>query len=182
MTLSPIPRLSPPRLPLLAALAAAIAAMTVPGVAAAMSAPAAAQAPSPSAELPVIERRVMCVTCKIPLDVAQSLQANRERAYIRGLLAEGKDPAQVERALVGQYGPTVLALPADSGFDLTAYLVPVVAVLILLILLAALLPRWRRRARARAVAIAGAGAPGSSPSPTPAQNARLDADLARFER
>jgi cytochrome c-type biogenesis protein CcmH len=156
--------------------------MAVPSVAAAMSAPAASQAPSPSAELPVIERRVMCVTCKIPLNVAQSLQANRERAYIRGLLAEGKDQAQVERALVGQYGPTVLALPTDTGFDLTAYLVPVLAILVLLALLAALLPRWRARARARAVALGSEGAAEPSSPLTPAQRARLDADLARYER
>lgn len=163
-------------------LLAVLIAAAIPGALATTAALAGPQPPSPSAELPIIERRVMCVTCKIPLDVAQSVQADRERAYIRGLLAEGKDQAQVERALVGQYGPTVLALPTDSGFDLTAYLVPVIAVLILLVLLASLLPRWRRRARARAVTIAGEGAPGSSPSPTPAQNARLDADLARFER
>jgi cytochrome c-type biogenesis protein CcmH len=171
------------RPPLLAFLfAAMIAAVAVPSVAAAMGSPATSQAPSPSAELPVIERRVMCVTCKIPLDVAQSVQADRERAYIRSLLAEGKSQAEVERALVGQYGPTVLALPTDSGFDLTAYLVPVLAILVLLALLAALLPRWRARARARAVAIAREDHADSPSSLTPAQRARLDADLARFER
>lgn len=143
----------------------------------AMAAPA--QAEAPRASLPVIERRVMCVTCKIPLMVAQSPQAERERVFIRGLIAEGDDETQVERALVAQYGPSVLALPAAHGFDLTAYLVPLAALLGLLALFALLLPRWRRQARARAAATsAGAG----SPPLTAAERARLDADLAQFDR
>ena len=66
----------------------------------------------------------MCVTCKIPLNVAESPQADRERAFIRELIDEGRDEAQIKHALVGQYGTTVLALPPASGFDLTVYLVP----------------------------------------------------------
>ncbi len=54
--------------------------------------------------MPAIERQVMCVTCKIPLNVAESPQSQRERAYIRGLIAEGKTEAQIKSALVGQYG------------------------------------------------------------------------------
>ena len=41
------------------------------------------RAPPPRTSLPAIERQVMCVTCKIPLNVAQSPQADRERAYIQ---------------------------------------------------------------------------------------------------
>ncbi len=116
---------------------------------AAVAIAAPAQADAPRVSLPVIERRVMCVTCKIPLMVAQSPQADRERVFIRGLIAEGDDESQVERDLVAQYGPSVLALPAAHGFDLTAYLVPLAALLGLLALFALLLPRWRRQARAR---------------------------------
>ena len=61
--------------------------------------------------LPQIERQVMCVTCKIPLNVAESPQADRERAYIQSLIDRGQSEAQIKRALVGQYGPTVLGLP-----------------------------------------------------------------------
>ncbi len=117
----------------------------------------------------------MCVTCKIPLMVADSPQADRERAFIEGLIAEGKDEAQIKHALVGQYGPSVLALPATHGFDLAAYLVPLAAVLVLLAMLAVLLPRWRRRARAQAAARAPAPALGA------ADARRLEADLERFD-
>jgi cytochrome c-type biogenesis protein CcmH len=127
----------------------------------------------------------MCVTCKIPLIVAQSPQANSERTYIRGLIAEGLTEPQIERAMVSQYGPTVLGLPSTHGFDLTVYLVPLAAVLALVTTLALLLPRWRRRARAQESAwgaASGDGAPGAAPELTAAESARLDADLARFDR
>ena len=125
--------------------------------------------------LPVIERQVMCVTCKIPLQVAESPQADREREFIQGLIDEGRDEAQIKDALVAQYGPTVLGLPSAHGFDLTVYLVPLAAFLALLATLAVLLPRWRRRARAQAGSVLDA------PRLDPADTARLDADLARFD-
>lgn len=133
----------------------------------------AAAASRPS--LPVIERQVMCVTCKIPLNVAQSLQADRERAFIREQISDGRDEAAIKRALVGQYGPAVLGLPSTHGFDASAYIVPLLVVLALAGLMMALLPRWRRQARAQARAGAGA-----SPLAEP-DAARLDADLARFD-
>jgi cytochrome c-type biogenesis protein CcmH len=125
--------------------------------------------------LPAIERQVMCVTCKIPLNVAQSPQANRERAFIQGLIDQGETEAQIKRALVGQYGPTVLGLPHAHGFDLTVYLVPLAVLLALLATLALVLPHWRRHARAQAAI--------EAPVPTLAAGdaARLDADLARFD-
>jgi len=123
----------------------------------------------------VIERQVMCVTCKIPLNVAESPQADRERVLIRRLIAEGKTETQVKSALVGQYGAAVLGLPASKGFDVTAYLVPVALVLGLLALLMLLLPSWRRHARAQA------GSAPSTPELSEAEAARLDADLERFD-
>lgn len=132
---------------------------------------------APRASLPAIERRVMCVTCKIPLIVAESPQAERERVYIRGLIAQGKNEAQIEAALVGQYGPSVLGLPRAGGFDLAVYLAPLVAVLALATTLALLLPRWRTRAQGQEQGAESGAAPLSA-----AQAARLDADMARFER
>lgn len=136
--------------------------------------PTAEAATRPS--LTTIERQVMCVTCKIPLNVAESKQADRERAFIRREIANGDTEAQVKDALVGQFGSTVLGLPGAHGFDLTAYLVPLAAVLALAATLLTLLPRWRRRARAQAAA-----AP-SPPSLSASDSARLESDLARFDR
>jgi cytochrome c-type biogenesis protein CcmH/NrfF len=144
--------------------------------------PALATAPggAPRTSLPAVESQVMCVTCKIPLAVAQSPEAARERVFIQRLIDQGRTEAQIKRALVREYGPSVLALPSSHGFGLAAYLVPPLVVLALLGLLALLLPRWRRRARiAAATATATAGDP--SPTLSPADVARLDADMARFD-
>jgi cytochrome c-type biogenesis protein CcmH len=164
---------------------ASLAATTTTTAAAAapsVSSSSTTAAPSPAsasvpvrASLPAIERRVMCVTCKIPLIVAESPQAERERVFIRGLIAEGKTESQIEQALVSQYGPTALGLPSTHGFDLTAYLVPLAAVLVLMVTLALLLPRWRRRAQR-------VSDPPAAPVLSATEKARLDADLARFDR
>jgi len=124
--------------------------------------------------LPAIERQVMCVTCKIPLNVAQSPQADRERAFIQSLIDRGLSEGQIKRALVAQYGSTVLALPSAHGFGLAAYLVPLAVLVALLAVAALLLVRWRRRGSERAAA-------SSEEELSKADAARLQADLARFD-
>jgi cytochrome c-type biogenesis protein CcmH len=150
------------------ALASALAALAI----AVSVSPAAA---TPQTSLPAIERQVMCVTCKIPLNVAQSPQADRERAFIQSLIDRGEGEAEIKRALVAQYGPTVLGLPSAHGFDLTAYLVPLVVVLGLLAILLLALPSWRRRARARLAVTAPTATLDASDA------ARLESDIARFD-
>lgn len=135
------------------------------------TAPQAAQAAPARTSLPAIERQVMCVVCKIPLNIAQSPQADRERVFIQGLIDQGQTQGQIKRALVAQYGPSVLGTPSAHGFGLFAYLVPLGAALLGAGLLVVLLPRWRRRARQ--------GEP-PAPSLSAQERERLDADLARF--
>jgi cytochrome c-type biogenesis protein CcmH len=130
---------------------------------------------APQTSLPTIERQVMCVTCKIPLNVAESAQANRERVLIRGLIAAGRSEAQIKRTLVAEYGPAVLALPRAKGFDLAAYLVPAAVVLALAALLAVLLPGWRRGAREQRAR------KGEAPRLSASDQERLQADLERFD-
>lgn len=122
-----------------------------------------------------IEDEVMCVTCKIPLQVARSEQSNREREYIQSLVDKNLTKGQIKKDLVAQYGPAVLGSPPASGFNLTVYIIPIAVVLGLIALVAALLPAWRRHARAHG---------GRLPMPErldKSDTARLDADLARFD-
>jgi cytochrome c-type biogenesis protein CcmH len=142
----------------------------------ALLAPCAAFAAAPKASLVDIEDEVMCVTCKIPLNTAESPQADRERALIRELIDKGRTKAQIKAALVAEYGPNVLALPARDGVGLTAYAVPLALLALLAGGLALLLPRWRRRT---------AGGPGpdgaaAAPALNSAEARRLDEDLARY--
>jgi len=141
----------------------------------ALAASSASAAEPPRASLTSIERQVMCVTCKIPLNVAESPQADRERAFIQELIDNGLDEAQIKHALVGQYGNTVLALPPASGFDLTVYIVPAAVVAVLAAVLATLLVRWRRRRPEPT------GVPDQAPPLSAGDASRLEADLSRFD-
>ncbi len=131
----------------------------------------------PRASLTDIENDVMCVECRESLAVAQSGQADSERSYIRGLIAQGLTKQQIEQDLVAQYGEAVLGKPPASGLNLTVYILPPAILVAGLIILAVTLPRWRRRTRAAAAQ----AAPTSPPPPLdPAEAERLANDLAHY--
>ena len=141
-------------------------------------APAAALGAQPRASFNDVEDEVMCDTCNVPLNIAESDRADQERAAIRKLIAQGLTKQQILDELKRTYGPAILAKPQDSGFSLAVWWVPVVVVLGLVALLAALLPRWRRRGRDHE---GGDGASRAVPALSPADERRLDEDLARYE-
>jgi len=105
--------------------------------------PAAAATPSYNSAL----SQFMCTSCHEPLQLVNSPQAISEKQWLRHLLAEGMDMAQLKRAMVAQYGQEVLAQPPASGFNLTVYILPPAVFLGGLALLAYTLPKWRRRSR-----------------------------------
>lgn len=135
-------------------------------------------APAASAEggasLTELEKQVMCPVCGTLLQLAESPQAQRERAFINRLIDEGRSEEQIKDALVAEYGDEVLALPPDSGFSLSAYLVPIIAFLIAAVALAIGVLRWRRGGSSGAPPRAG-------PGPSGEDRDRLDADLARYD-
>ncbi len=149
--------------------------------------PAAALAATPKADLVDVEDEVMCVTCKVPLNIAEGAQPDGQRALIRDLIAEGKTKGQIKQALVAEYGEDVLALPETSGVGITAYAIPIVLGALVVGSLALLVPRWRRRPAAGMASAAGGddadgtGAGGASDLDD-ADAARLDEDLARYDR
>ena len=136
---------------------------------------AVATAAPARASLMDIENNVMCVVCDEPLAVAQSPQADRERNFIRGLIAQGDTKAQILRALVAVYTSAVLAKPPAHGFNLTVYVLPPALVAAGVALLAFTLPRWRRRVRAKAME-----PPPAEPPVSQAEERRLDEELSRF--
>lgn len=156
--------------PARAALARAAVALAALAIAAAASPSAALAAP---ASLVDIEDEVMCTTCNVALNVAESPQADRERAFIRGLIAKGLDKQQIKAALVAEYGEDVLALPESDGFAITAYAIPFGLLVLLAGGLALLLPSWRKRSPQ--------GIGDAATAPLSDDDARrLDEDLGRY--
>jgi cytochrome c-type biogenesis protein CcmH/NrfF len=136
---------------------------------------ASATAAAPKTSVTDIEDEVMCVACGVPLDIAESPQATRERAYIRGLVAQGKSKDEIKTELVATYGDRVLATPKDSGFGLAAYLVPIALVLAALIAGVLVVPKWRKRRDD------DNASPGDGPRLSDDDTRRLEEDLARYE-
>jgi cytochrome c-type biogenesis protein CcmH len=139
--------------------------------------PATSLAAQPRASFNDIEDEVMCDTCNVPLNIAESDRATQERVAIRRLIARGLTKQQILDELERTYGPGILAKPQDSGFSLAVWWVPVAVVAGLLALLVALLPRWRRRGR-------DGGDDQDRPRPPSLSTAdarRLDEDLARYD-
>ena len=141
--------------------------------------PALAGAATPRTSFNDVEDEVMCDTCNVPLNIAESPRADQQRREIRALIARGLTKDEVKAELKGRYGPAVLALPDDEGFSLAVWLVPIAVGLALLAALALMLPRWRRRTAQGAPA---PGAPAAAgPELSAADSRRLDQDLARYD-
>ncbi len=123
----------------------------------------------------------MCIACNVPLNIAESSQADATRAQIRTLLAKDLSEPQVLDQLVDDYGKNILAAPKAEGFNVLAYVVPVAALVALLAAGALLLPRWRRnRGPGPDDWAGGSGDDGAAPAPDRAMAERLDAELARY--
>ena len=127
------------------------------------------------ASLPDIEDEVMCPTCGVALNQSFSPQAERERDFIRAQIAKGHSKEQIKRQLVSEFGPRVLATPQtdDSEFNLTAYLVPIAAILAAALALILWLRRWRAQP-------AGETTPRASEL-SPEDAARLERDLSKYD-
>ena len=122
-----------------------------------------------------VEDEVMCPICGTLLELTRAPQAERQRVFIRKMIAAGATKSEIKDALVTEYGEEVLAVPRDSGFQLSAYLVPAAAFAIAVVALIAGLLRWRRNGRR------GPGGPSEQSGPQGDAAERLDADLARYD-
>ena len=142
-----------------------------------LATPAVAQQ-CPKTTLGDLEDEVMCPLCGRPLNtVDREPQAQRERVFIQGLIDQCKSKEEIKTALAAQFGPDVLALPEEEGFDLTAYIVPVLVPLLALAAIAFSATRWRRRRPAGETPAAAVSGPPIDVS----ESARLDEDLERYK-
>jgi cytochrome c-type biogenesis protein CcmH/NrfF len=131
-----------------------------------------ASAACPQTSLGDLEDEVMCPVCGTSLGLAtEAPQAQRERAFIQGLIDDCKSKDEIKTALVAEFGDEVLALPDDDGFDLAAYLVPLAILLGAGTAIAVGVRRWRARPAAAS----------DARDASARESKRLDDDLARYD-
>jgi cytochrome c-type biogenesis protein CcmH len=123
------------------------------------------------ASLPDIEDEVMCPICGTLLEGSNAPQAERERALIRKLIAQGRDKDQIKDALVAEYGENVLATPSGSGFDLVAWIVPGLAIVAAAGAIGFFAVRSLRRP----------SPPAAGPTLNAPDASRLDEDMSRYD-
>jgi cytochrome c-type biogenesis protein CcmH len=146
------------------------------GLALAFAAPALASDAHPS--LAEMEGEVMCPICHTTLDESNSAAAQRIKAFIVRRIRAGDTKGQIEDKLVADFGPSILAQPPKEGFDLLAWLLPIVGVLGGAAVLGVVAWHWTRERE-------------PEPAPQrwslnghplgPEEERRLDEELARFD-
>jgi len=147
-------------------------------VALALAAPAAASEQHPT--LPELEGQLMCPICEgETLAQSDSAPAQQIKAYIQRRIDQGATRSQIKHELVVMWGKRILAAPPRHGFDLLAWLLPIVGVLGGAAVLGVLAWRWTRERE-------------PEPAPQrwslnghplgPDEERRLDEELARFDR
>lgn len=93
---------------------------------------------------------------------------------IRADLKQGKTEPEILQDLVNHYGEKVLAAPPAKGFNLTAWILPGIGLLIGLFLAITIVRRWRRPALQ-------AAAPGSASPPVDSDlRAAVEEEMKKF--
>jgi len=120
-----------------------------------------------------LEGEVICPTCHTTLDQSSSPIAARMKVFIAARIRAGDTKSEIERKLIAQFGPAVIAKPSKHGLDLVAWLLPLVLLIGGAVAVAVAAWRWR----------SGQARPPTPPDEPlePELERRVDEELARFE-
>jgi cytochrome c-type biogenesis protein CcmH/NrfF len=131
-----------------------------------------AKAASNRPSLSDLEGEIMCPVCSTTLDQSDSPIAQRMKADISRRIAAGQSKQQIKDALVAQFGQQILAAPPKKGFNLLAWLLPIVLLLGGGLVVGFLSWRWSHTGEPGPPATAGL---------SPALERRVDEELARYD-
>jgi cytochrome c-type biogenesis protein CcmH len=130
-----------------------------------------ARPPSNRPSLSDLEGEIMCPVCSTTLDQSDSPIAQRMKADISRRIAAGQSKQQIKDALVAEFGQQILAAPPKKGFNLLAWVLPIVLLLGGALVLGLLAWRWSHTREP--------GPPAARLSPALEQ--RVDEELARYD-
>jgi cytochrome c-type biogenesis protein CcmH len=141
--------------------------------------PAAAAASEKNPTLRELEGELMCPTCGTTLELSNAPAANQIRRFVRERIAAGDTKSAIEDKLVAEFGRGVLASPPKEGFDLLAWVLPLLAAGVAAAAIGVFVVRWSRSRDAEPAA-EGLGTNGRVDL-DPALEQRLEEELARYE-
>ena len=118
-----------------------------------------------------LEGEVMCPVCNTTLDQSDSAIALRMKADISRRIEAGQSKQEIKDALVADFGKQILAAPPKEGFDLLAWVLPLIGLIGGALVLGLLAWRWSRGREPRP----------PTPALSPALERRVDEELARFD-
>jgi cytochrome c-type biogenesis protein CcmH len=128
-----------------------------------------------------LENEVMCPVCGTTLAQSDSAAAKQIERVIRGKIAAGWTKSRIKDFLVQQYGESIRASPPKHGFNLRAWLLPIVGLLGAAAVLAVAAWGWSRgRGEPEPAAIPSANGQGPG-ALDPELERRLDEALSRFD-
>ena len=140
------------------------------GLLLALAVPAAALASERHPTQNELEGEIMCPVCGTTLDQSDAAVAQQMKMFIRARIAAGDTKSQIENKLASKFGEQVLAAPSKHGFNLLAWLLPLVGLGLAVPIVGYAAWRWSR-----------ARPPDDAPPVDPELDRRVDQELARFE-
>jgi cytochrome c-type biogenesis protein CcmH len=107
--------------------------------------PTFAQTPTPN-EINSVARELWCPLCNgVRLDNCELQACIQMREVIADKLMAGESAESIKAYFVTQYGDVVLGQPSREGFNLVAWLFPILAAIVGLGWVAYLVTTWRKR-------------------------------------
>jgi cytochrome c-type biogenesis protein CcmH len=95
----------------------------------------------------VLEGELRCPVCRSQsIRQSRSFMADDMRRKVRVMIAEGRSDTEIREYFTDRYGTWVLLTPPKRGFNLAAYFLPALVVLIGAVGLTLAARRWRRAA------------------------------------
>lgn len=126
-----------------------------------------------------LENELMCPVCAgETLAQSDSAAAAQLKRVIQQRVRACQSEGQIKRELVAEYGTRILAAPPRSGFDLLAWVLPLLGIFAAAGVLALLAWRWTRT-REEPAALGPASMNGRPLDPE--LEKRVDEELARFD-
>jgi cytochrome c-type biogenesis protein CcmH len=106
-------------------------------------------ASDPASRFTKIGHQIMCICgcgqILLECNHVGCQDSDRMRNELTAAIARGDSDSLVEQAFVQKYGPTVLAAPTTAGFDRTAWIIPIVALLFGFALVVIVVRAWKNR-------------------------------------